>query len=298
MQLIITQEYVRLVQTGYAWAVVHRYGMDQSAGKEVPMPMGIAEALPPRRKAMGHVIQSEALEPEEKTLYAQIVGSLLYLFIATRPDLGVPMSILSSGLKAPTALHMKAARHVLKYLRRTAGLGLQFSRNRTAPGCNVMVVSTDASHGDCKEFRSRSGGVCQMNGSFIEWWCKIQADTALSTMEAGVTSMTTGATITVTLRRLLSQARFPQTEPTVMYQDNRAALLWAQGETLHTKSRHMGVKNYRTRQMSAEGKLRFVAQGTNMMLADIETKVLPPVTFHPHNRKLLGMDMTDVEEEK
>ena len=137
-----------------------------------------------------------------------------------------------------------------------------------------------------------------MNGSSIEWYSKVQADTALSTMEAEVTSMTIGASITVALRRLLSEARVPQREPTVMYQDNRAALLWAQGETLYTKSRHVGVKNHRLRQWSAEGKTRYEAQGTNRMLADIETKVIPPVIFHPHNKKLLGMDMTDIEEEE
>jgi len=55
----------------------------------------------------------------DATLYQQIIGSLMYLMIGTRPDLASTVSLLSQYSSQPTTIHMRAAKCVLRYIKGT-----------------------------------------------------------------------------------------------------------------------------------------------------------------------------------
>ena len=48
--------------------------------------------------------------------YAEIVGSLLYLAVVSRPDISYAVGVLTRHLKCPTYASCKAASRVLNYL--------------------------------------------------------------------------------------------------------------------------------------------------------------------------------------
>ncbi|GMF33775.1 unnamed protein product [Phytophthora lilii] len=65
-----------------------------------------------------------------KTQFRELIGSLLYVANATRPDISVALSILSQILDNPHEIHWNAAIPVLCYLKGTATREIQFRRNK------------------------------------------------------------------------------------------------------------------------------------------------------------------------
>ena len=63
---------------------------------------------------------------EDQKLYQAIVGFLMYAVFATRPDISFAVATLCQYNSRPRTGHITAARRVLRYLKRTADLRLQF----------------------------------------------------------------------------------------------------------------------------------------------------------------------------
>ena len=69
----------------------------------------------------GSVEQQQMLRHD----YRGLVGSIAYLSLSTRvPDLSFAAHLLSSFLRNPGFAHWQAAKHVFRYLRGTADVGI------------------------------------------------------------------------------------------------------------------------------------------------------------------------------
>ena len=60
--------------------------------------------------------------------YPQLIGSLMYLMVATRPDLAFCLSKLSKLNNCPGRAHPEAASKIQSYLRQPAEVGLLYRR--------------------------------------------------------------------------------------------------------------------------------------------------------------------------
>ena len=60
--------------------------------------------------------------------YRQLIGSLMYLMVATRPDLAFSLSKLSKFNNRPGRAHWEAACKVLGYLRQTTDVIFLYTR--------------------------------------------------------------------------------------------------------------------------------------------------------------------------
>ncbi|CAI7818058.1 unnamed protein product [Closterium sp. NIES-54] len=85
--------------------------------------------------------------------YPELVGSLMYAMMCTRPDLAYPVSVLSPyvALRCFTDLHWKAAKRVLRYLQGTKSHVLTFGGHSPqlegyTDSSWPMTRSTDAPH--------------------------------------------------------------------------------------------------------------------------------------------------------
>jgi hypothetical protein len=65
-------------------------------------------------------------DPEDPTLYRQIIGSLMYL-VHTRPDICYVVNALSQFMCEPKHIHMVAVKHILTYVRGTVAYGLRYT---------------------------------------------------------------------------------------------------------------------------------------------------------------------------
>lgn len=84
--------------------------------------------------------------PVANVPYRQIVGSLMYLAVATRPDLSYVVSILS---KRPSNAHWIAAKPVLEYLKGTLDVGITFDGNFNQN--NKLVAYSDSDYASCPD---------------------------------------------------------------------------------------------------------------------------------------------------
>jgi len=56
-------------------------------------------------------------QKEQVTTYQSMIGSLMYLFTGTRPVLAYTISFLAQFSSCPTWEHIKAAKHVFRYVK-------------------------------------------------------------------------------------------------------------------------------------------------------------------------------------
>ncbi|GFR76714.1 retrovirus-related pol polyprotein from transposon tnt 1-94 [Elysia marginata] len=99
-------------------------------------------------------------EPAEKAdarLHKEIVGSLIYIMTATRPDLCYVVTRLSQYMAEPTKNHMVAAKHVLRYLKATIDQKLTYVKTSNVENIK-LVGACDADWGNCADDRKSITG--------------------------------------------------------------------------------------------------------------------------------------------
>ena len=108
----------------------------------------------------------EIAEWAEKMPYHRLVGSLLYLAIATRPDIAYAVGRLLSYLNCYRPEHWDAAIRILRYLKGTRLCKLVLG------GKNSLQLNgySDSDYANCLDTSRSIGGYCFTLGSGIISW--------------------------------------------------------------------------------------------------------------------------------
>src|SRR5258706_14207569 len=125
-------------------------------------------------------------------LYQQMVGSLMYTVIGTRPDITFTVTRLSQFLTKPTKNHFGAIKHVFRYLKGTRDIKLSFpySQQQSASDAHasdalILEGFTDSDFAGCPDTRrSISGYIFKLANCAISWRSRKQKSVATSTPEA------------------------------------------------------------------------------------------------------------------
>jgi hypothetical protein len=91
--------------------------------------------------------QGEQAESTGIDLYRQVVGSLLYLTLMTRPDISYAVGQVSRFVERHDSSHWKTVCHVISYLRGTVNYGIRF--NGSNPG--AITGYTNADYAGCPD---------------------------------------------------------------------------------------------------------------------------------------------------
>ena len=89
--------------------------------------------------------------------------------------------------------------------------------------------------GDLDDCHSTSGNLFLLAGGPVSWLSKKQSTVALSTAEAEYMSLSGATQEAVWLRRLLSDFKFSQEEPTVIKEDNQGTIAIARKSVSHSR---------------------------------------------------------------
>ena len=119
----------------------------------------------------------------QKMPYRELVGSLAYAAVGSRPDFAFPVGFLSKFLVNPGLEHWRSAIHVLGYLFRTHMRGIRYNRKhsigRFEPnvfGARGLTMYCDSDYGGDRETsKSVSGQLLTMAGGVVSWRSKLQA---------------------------------------------------------------------------------------------------------------------------
>jgi hypothetical protein len=204
--------------------------------------------------------------------YLQAVGALMYLAVATRPDIAYSVGVLARFNKNPGQQHWKAVKHLLRYLKKTMDYKLAFSPSSST---ELFTTYTDADHGgNSDNIRSTSGHIVKMGTGAISWSSRLQGIVALSTTEAEYVAATSAGQEILWLRNLFTELGYKFTSPSTLHIDNQSALSVAKNPEHHGRMKHLDLRFYWLRNEVEKGSIHMVHLGTNEMPADIMTKSL------------------------
>ena len=96
--------------------------------------------------------------------YAQLLGSLMYLAIATRPDIAYTVGVLARFTSNPGKAHQRALQHLCHYLQETKNVKLCYSPDSSTSELFTTYSDADLG-GNPDNARSTSGMVHQENAT-------------------------------------------------------------------------------------------------------------------------------------
>ena len=108
--------------------------------------------------------------------YQSAVGCLLYLSVATRPDITYAVSNVARFCAKPTNQHWVAVKRIIRYLKGTQQYRLLYSKSNSN---NCVGFSDTDWGGDLDDRKSTSGYMFQVGGTAISWRSKKQTCVAL-----------------------------------------------------------------------------------------------------------------------
>jgi hypothetical protein len=254
---------LKISQRRMALDLVAKYGLEEGRSRTVPLAPSIK-------------LSKDEANPLDTTKYgySELVGSLLYLTVCTRPDIAQAVGALTRYMSKPAESHWQAIKGVLRYVAGTASFGIVYK-----PEDSTLSGYADADYaGDIDTRRSTTGYVFILNGGVISWSSRLQATVAVSTAESEYMSAAAAVKEALWLRKLLSD--FGKATPTVkIYGDNQAAIKLLKHPIASLRSKHIDVIYHFARERVARGEVKFEYISTDKMVADIMTKALPENKF-------------------
>jgi transposase InsO family protein len=246
-------------QTAYIDQMMQRFGMADC--KPVPTPM--CQQLTK--------LDPDGLEPDKE--YMRAVGSLLYASIVTRPDISFAVQSLARHLQASGEEHWMAVKRLLRYLKGTRELSIQYHADAEDP-LKLKVYSDSDWGGDLYTRRSTTGYLTIMAGGPVSWTSRLQPTVALSSAEAEYMAASAATKEVMYLRQLLDDLRYPQVGATMLLVDNQGAIGLAKNPVLHQRTKHIDIRYHFIRERVKGGDVQPVYVSTNEQWADLLTKAL------------------------
>ena len=237
---------------------------------------------------MEHSIRLKESEQNEEELenvpYRSAVGSLMYIMLATRPDIAYSVGVLSRFAENPNKLHWNAVKRVLRYLKGTKRMALQYLR---VPNPKIIGYS-DADWASDADRKSISGYAFFIGTCLVTWRSRKQSTVALSTAESETIALTEAAKEAQWLRKLMSIPPEVEIDDILIYADNQASIALSNREGNHGRTKHFEVRYLYMQDLIERKMLKLEYCPTSEMTADVLTKALPRMK-HWKCCRLLGL---------
>lgn len=257
---------LKLTQQRMTAELVSKYGM--SSAKPRSTPLATSAQL---TKSDGTPLDKEA-HP-----YSELIGSLLYLSVCTRPDIAQAVGALARYMSAPTTAHWSAAKEVVRYLAGTLDYGINFQPSQQS----ALIGYCDADYaGDVDTRRSTTGYVFTLHGGAISWSSRLQPTVAVSTTEAEYMAAAHAVKEALWLRKLMADLGMSSNAAVPIKCDNQSALKLLKHPISSLRSKHIDVIYHFARERAARKEVEFSYISTDEMIADSMTKAVPEQKFY------------------
>ncbi|XP_059051907.1 uncharacterized protein LOC131846587 [Achroia grisella] len=209
--------------------------------------------------------------PDEKVPYRELIGSLMYLSVCTRPDIAHAVNFMSQFCNCFEEVHWTATKRILRYLKGTKSLGLVYYRDER--GTVQGFCDADHAH-DLVDRKSYSGNVFKMAKGAISWQSTKQRSVAISTAEAEYVSLSEASKEAVFLKRFLEELLGKEEPPLTIHSDSQSAIAIANNPVHHQQTKHVDVRYHFVRETLENGVIDLKYLETKLMVADIMTKAV------------------------
>jgi transposase InsO family protein len=247
-------------QSLYIESVLKKFGMETAKAISTPVDTGI--------KLLKATTGNDIADPE---LYQSAIGSLLYISTKTRPDIAYAVGNVARFCSNPSKEHWVAVKRIFRYLRGTTDLGLLYKKSSPAE----LIGYSDADWGgDIQDSKSTSGYCFEIGGTLVSWKSSKQGCVALSTAEAEYVALSSAAQEATWLRELCKDVGYKSSGPTIIYEDNQAAIKMAKNSCYHGRTKHISIRYHYIREQVSSNVIELRYCRTDEMKADIFTKGL------------------------
>lgn len=243
----------------YVQEILKKFGMEKY--KSLPTPMETKSYL------QTHIEGDTKLSD---TAYRQLVGSVMYLVLCTRPDISFSTGALSKFLSDLTDAHWTSAIRLLRFLQGTIDMKLLFSRSA---GFDI-VAYCDADWASSYDRKSTTGYLIYIGNNLVMWKSKKQSTIALSSTEAEFIAATETIREIIWVRNFTDSFRIEINRPN-LYCDTQPAIAIANSTGYHGRSKHMDVKYKFLSQCLSADSIHLVYVSTSDNIAGTLTKSLP-----------------------
>ncbi|KAJ8709817.1 hypothetical protein PYW08_000038 [Mythimna loreyi] len=250
--------------------LLSKFNMNNCKSAETPMEVNLK------------LEKSENLISKSKYPYQQLIGSLMYLSVLTRPDISYCVSYLSQFNNSYREIHWKHAKRVLKYLSHTKCFGLLYVKNNADI---VGYVDADWAS-DTIDRRSYTGFCFIYSGCVVSHECKKQQTVALSSTEAEYMAICEASKEAIFLKNLLHELVNRDCGPIILYNDNQSAQKLSENCMYHRRSKHIDVKFHFIREAVEKKLVKINYLSTVDMPADLFTKSLCKVKHYNFVEKI------------
>jgi hypothetical protein len=255
---------IGLSQTAYIDTIAQRYQVTNlRAGKTTPLPSSGELYLDPA---------SPLLDSSSSRRYLELVGILLWLANATRPDLAFTASFLGRYSHCATQETLSFAERALGFAYQTRHLVLHLGGTGNS---SELYLYVDSDFAGCTTTRSSTTGyISFVYDSPITWTSRRQAVVAPSTTAAEYVAAAEAVHEIMWLRRVLKQLGITISKPTALFIDNQASINIGLKPIHFARTKHLDIKFHIVREQALKGVVSLSYVPTTSQVADGLTKSL------------------------
>ena len=161
---------IHLDQCAYLQKVIERCGMLNAKAASTPLPASYYA-----------LANKDPVNPELRSRFQTVIGSLLYLMLGTRPDIAFAMTHLLQHSANPSQDHLNKALYICRYLIGTSTYSLVYNGGSSSG----LTACTDSDWGSDPTSRlSQTGFYLKLADGLISWTSHVQKTIAYSSTEA------------------------------------------------------------------------------------------------------------------
>jgi hypothetical protein len=265
IEITRTKDSLLLNQTKYIDKLLDKYNMSNCNPLSVP--------LSSKERIEANKGQANK---EDINWFQGLIGSLLFLTLATRVDLTYSVIKLSRFASNPSPQHIALGKKILRYLKGSKELGITYQANTDL----YIKGYCDSDYaGDIPTAKSTSGYIFFLANGPISWKSKLQTIIAQSTTEAEYIAINIATKEAIYLKALLEELGLYKQNKFPLYTDNNGALLLANNPIFHERTKHIAVKYHYIRDLIDKGIIDLIYIPTKEQRADGLTKPLDKNLF-------------------
>jgi hypothetical protein len=236
---------IAINQRAYIEKIVERFSLTNAKRVSTPMEANIQFSLDQSPSTTNQLARMKGVP------YSEVVGSVLWAVVVSRPDAAYAIGILAQFIQNPGLAHWEALKRLITYLGWTKDLWLTFGgRSET-----LVRGYCDADWASNKHRHSISGYSFHFGCGAISWSSKKQYIIALSSTEAEYIAQTHAAKEALWLRSFINEVRGTGESPITINCDNQGAIALAKDNKFHSRTKHIDLRYHFIREAVQDKKI-------------------------------------------
>jgi hypothetical protein len=265
---------IHLDQTAYLQKVLQRFNLENTNAAPTPLPEGYQPSP-----------NTSPVNPALRSKFQQVIGSLLYIMLGTRPDIAFAVTKLLQHSANPSEDHLNRALYICCYLLGTTNYSLVFD----GPSDSGLMAYSDSDWAsDPNTWKSTTGYMVKLVGAIFSWNSQVQKTVALSSTKVEYMSLSDMSRQLLWIKSLISELGI-ELSPIPLFGDNQGSIFLASNLVQEKHIKHIDLCYHFICDVvqKKQVELFFIEGASNP--ADLFTKNLGCIKFQKF-REQLGLE--------